>query len=102
MKAANIDTILTGTMRLDIWKKFVLLSHIRHDKEHAQAPRLNSRGRRHARSLFKLMHETIAVGRAAGVDLSEDFAVDLDRSIAAFPPTAASRKCRRVAAVESI
>jgi 2-dehydropantoate 2-reductase len=37
--------------------------------------------------LFKLMHETIAVGRAAGVDLPEDFANELDRSIAAFPPT---------------
>jgi 2-dehydropantoate 2-reductase len=37
--------------------------------------------------LLKLMHETIAVGRAAGVDLPEDFATELDRSIAAFPPT---------------
>ena len=37
--------------------------------------------------LFKLMHETTAVGRAAGVDLPEDFAMELDRSIAAFPPT---------------
>jgi 2-dehydropantoate 2-reductase len=33
------------------------------------------------------MHETTAVGRAAGVDLPEDFATELDRSIAAFPPT---------------
>ena len=37
--------------------------------------------------LFKLMHETTAVGRAAGVDLPEDFATELDRSIGAFPPT---------------
>jgi 2-dehydropantoate 2-reductase len=37
--------------------------------------------------LFKLMHETIAVGRAAGVNLLDDFAAELDRSIAAFPPT---------------
>ena len=37
--------------------------------------------------LFKLMHETTAVGRAAGIDLPEDFAMELDRSIAAFPPT---------------
>ena len=35
--------------------------------------------------LFKLMHETIDVGRAAGVDLPEDFATELERSIAAFP-----------------
>jgi 2-dehydropantoate 2-reductase len=37
--------------------------------------------------LYKLMHETIAVGRAAGVDFPTDFAADLDRSIAAFLPT---------------
>ena len=28
--------------------------------------------------LFKLMHETIAVGCAAGVDLPEDFATELN------------------------
>jgi 2-dehydropantoate 2-reductase len=37
--------------------------------------------------LFKLMHETTAVGRAAAVDFPEDFAMELDRAIAAFPPT---------------
>jgi hypothetical protein len=30
--------------------------------------------------LFKLMHETIAVGRAAGIDLPEALAAELDRS----------------------
>jgi 2-dehydropantoate 2-reductase len=37
--------------------------------------------------LFKLMHETTTVGRAAGIDLPEDFATELERSIDAFPPT---------------
>ncbi len=37
--------------------------------------------------LFKLMHETIAVGRAAGVEWPEGFATELERSIQAFPPT---------------
>ena len=33
------------------------------------------------------MHETIAVGRAAGIDFRQDFPAELDPSVAAFPPT---------------
>src|SRR5260370_26018846 len=33
------------------------------------------------------MHETIAVGRAAGVEFPPDFAAELDRWVASFPPT---------------
>jgi 2-dehydropantoate 2-reductase len=36
---------------------------------------------------YKLMHETIAVGRAAGVKFPPDFPADLDGLVAAFPPT---------------
>ena len=36
---------------------------------------------------FKLMHETMAVGRAAGVEFPPDFAAELDRAVAGFPPT---------------
>ena len=36
---------------------------------------------------YRLMHETIAVGRAAGVEFPPDFQEELDRSVAAFPPT---------------
>jgi ketopantoate reductase len=30
---------------------------------------------------YKLMHETMAVGRAAGVEFPSDFAAELDRSV---------------------
>ena len=33
------------------------------------------------------MHETIGVGRAAGVEFPPDFAAELDRWVASFPPT---------------
>jgi 2-dehydropantoate 2-reductase len=34
---------------------------------------------------FKPMHETIAVGRAAGVEFAPDLPAELERSVAAFP-----------------
>jgi 2-dehydropantoate 2-reductase len=33
------------------------------------------------------MHETMAVGRATGVEFPPDFEEELGRSVAAFPPT---------------
>src|SRR5262249_36264908 len=36
---------------------------------------------------YKLMHETMAVGHAAGVEFPPDFPAELDRSVAAFPST---------------
>ena len=88
MKAAHIDATLTGNMLLDIWKKFVLLSGTSGMTASTRQPLGLIREDVDTRALlFKLMHETIAVGRAAGVDLPEDFAAELDRSIAAFPPT---------------
>ena len=88
MKAGNVDITLMENMLLDIWKKFVLLSGtsgmtastrksiglIREDADMRDL-------------LLKLMNETFAVGRAAGVDLPADFATELERSTAAFPPT---------------
>jgi 2-dehydropantoate 2-reductase len=75
MKAANIDITLTENMLLDIWKKFVLLS----GTSGMTASTRKSLGLIREDSdmrglLFKLMNETTAVGRAAGVDLPEDFA----------------------------
>jgi 2-dehydropantoate 2-reductase len=32
------------------------------------------------------MHETMAVGRAAGVEFPPDFSAELERSVAGFPP----------------
>src|SRR5205823_4999705 len=37
--------------------------------------------------LYRLMHETMAVGRAAGVEFPPDFPAELERSVASFPPT---------------
>jgi 2-dehydropantoate 2-reductase len=88
MKAAHIDVTLTGNMLLDIWKKFVLLSGTSGMTASTRQPPGLIREDVDMRALlFKLTHETIAVGRAAGVDLPEAFAAELDRSIAAFPPT---------------
>src|SRR5262245_52387103 len=35
---------------------------------------------------FRLMHETMAVGRAAGVVFPPDFPTELERSVAGFSP----------------
>jgi 2-dehydropantoate 2-reductase len=88
MKAANVDITVTKNMLLDIWKKFVLLSGTSGMTASTRKSLGLIREDADMRALlFKLMHETTAVGRAAGVDLPEDFAMELDRSIAAFPPT---------------
>ena len=88
MKAAHIDVTLTENILLDIWKKFVLLSGTSGMTASTRQPLGLIREDVDMRALlFKLMHETIAVGRAAGVNLPDDFAAELDRSIAAFPPT---------------
>ena len=88
MKAGNVDITLTENMLLDIWKKFVLLSGTSGITASTRKSLGLIREDADMRALlFKLMHETTAVGRAAGVDLPEDFATELDRSIAAFPPT---------------
>jgi hypothetical protein len=88
MKAGNVDITLTENMLLDIWKKFVLLSGTSGMTANTRKSLGLIREDSDMRALlFKLMNETIAVGRAAGVDLPEDFATELDRSVAAFPPT---------------
>jgi 2-dehydropantoate 2-reductase len=88
IKAANVDIILTENMLLDIWKKFVLLSGTSGMTASTRKSLGLIREDVDMRALlFKLMHETIAVGRAAGVDLPEDFATELERAIDAFPPT---------------
>src|SRR6516164_8429578 len=78
MKAAAIDITLTDQMLLEIWKKFVVLSGtsgitastrqtfgvIRDDEDMCAF-------------FYKLMHETIAVGRAAGVEFPPEFPAEL-------------------------
>ena len=86
IKAANIDITLTDHMLLDLWKKFVLLSASGITASTRQ-PLGVIRDDEDMRAFFyKLMHETMAVGRAAGVEFPSDFPAELDRSVAAFPP----------------
>jgi 2-dehydropantoate 2-reductase len=88
MKAANIEITLTDHMLLDIWKKFVLLSGTSGITASTRQPLGVIRDDADMRAFFyKLMHETIAVGRAAGVEFPPDFAAELDRWVASFPPT---------------
>jgi len=88
MKAANIEITLTDHMLLDIWKKFVLLSGTSGITASTRQPLGAIRDDEDMRAFFyRLMHETIAVGRAAGVEFPPDFAAELDRWVASFPPT---------------
>jgi 2-dehydropantoate 2-reductase len=88
IKAANIDITLADHMLLDIWKKFVLLSGTSGITASTRQPLGVIRDDEDMRAFFrKLMHETIAVGRAAGVEFPLEFPAELDRSVATFPPT---------------
>jgi 2-dehydropantoate 2-reductase len=88
IKATNIDIALTDHMLLDIWKKFVLLSGTSGITASTRQPLGVIRDDEDMRAFFyKLMHETIAVGRAAAVEFPPDFPIELDRSVAAFAPT---------------
>lgn len=88
IKAAGVDITLTDQMLLGIWKKFVLLSGTSGITASTRQPLGVIRDDPDMRALFyKLMHETMAVGRAAGVAFPPDFPAELDRSVAAFPST---------------
>jgi 2-dehydropantoate 2-reductase len=88
MKAAKIDITLADDMLLDLWKKFVLLSGTSGGTASTRQPLGIIRDDADMRGfLRKLMQETMAVGRAAGVALPPDFADELDRSVETFPPT---------------
>jgi 2-dehydropantoate 2-reductase len=88
MKAANIEITLTDHMLLDIWKKFVLLSGTSGITASTRRPLGVIRDDEDMRAFFyRLMRETIRVGRAAGVEFPPDFAAELDRWVASFPPT---------------
>jgi 2-dehydropantoate 2-reductase len=88
MKSAGIDITLSDHMLVDIWKKFVLLSGTSGITASTRQPLGVIRDDEDMRAFFfKLMHETMAVGRAAGVELAADFAAELERSVATFPPT---------------
>jgi 2-dehydropantoate 2-reductase len=88
IKAANIDIKLTDHMLLDLWKKFVLLSGTSGMTSSTRQPLGVIRDDDDMRAFFyKLMHDTMAVGRAAGVRFPPDFQAELDHLVATFPPT---------------
>jgi 2-dehydropantoate 2-reductase len=88
MKAAGVDINLSDHMLLEIWKKFVVLSGTSGITASTRQPLGVIRTDEDMRAFFyKLMYEAIAVGRAAGVELPPDLSADIDRSVAAFPPT---------------
>jgi 2-dehydropantoate 2-reductase len=88
IKAAGIDITLTDNMLLDLWKKFVLLCGTSGITAGTRQPLGVIREDEDMRAFFyKLMHETMAVGHAAGVVFPPDFPAQLDRSVAGFPPT---------------
>jgi 2-dehydropantoate 2-reductase len=87
IKAANIDITVTDHILLDIWKKFVLLSGTSGITASTRQPIGVIRDDEDMRAfLYRLMQETIDVGRAAGVEFSPDFQAELDRSVAGFHP----------------
>jgi 2-dehydropantoate 2-reductase len=88
MRAANIDVTLSEHMLVDLWKKFVLLSGTSGITASTRQPLGVIRDDADIRSFFfKLMNETIAVGRAAGVEFPADFPAKLENSVTSFPPT---------------
>jgi 2-dehydropantoate 2-reductase len=87
MKAAGLDIALSDNMLLDLWKKFVLLSGTSGITASTRQPLGVIREDEDMRGLlFKLMQETMAVGRAGGVEFPPDFAAELERSVTGFPP----------------
>jgi 2-dehydropantoate 2-reductase len=87
MKAAGLDITLADHMLIDLWKKFVLLSGTSGITASTRVPLGVIRDDDDMRALlFRLMHETMAVARAAGVMLGDDFKAELERSVAGFSP----------------
>jgi 2-dehydropantoate 2-reductase len=88
MRASGIDISIADRMLLEIWKKFVLLSGTSGATASTRQTLGVIRDDPDMRAFFyRLMRETMAVGRAEGVEFPPDFPEELDRSVAAFPPT---------------
>jgi len=87
IKSAGIDITLADHMLVDIWKKFVMLSGTSGITASTRQPLGVIRDDEDMRAFFfKLMDETMAVGRAAGVALPADYAAELERAVTGFPP----------------
>jgi 2-dehydropantoate 2-reductase len=87
IRNANIDIMLADHMLVDIWKKFVLLSANSGMTASTRQPLGVIREDADMRAFFyRLMQETMTVGRATGVEFPPDFPAELDRLVAAFSP----------------
>jgi 2-dehydropantoate 2-reductase len=87
-KAANIDITLTDHMRLDLWKKFVVLSGTSGMTASTRQPLGVARDDPDMRAFFfQLLDETMAVARASGIEFPPDYTQERDRMVASFPPT---------------
>ena len=74
MKAAGIDITATGDMLLEIWKKFVVLSGTSGITASTRQPLGVIRDDADMRAFFfRLMHETMAVGRAVASSFRPTF-----------------------------
>jgi 2-dehydropantoate 2-reductase len=88
IKAAGIDITLSNDMLLDLWKKFALLTGTSGATASTRQPLGVIRDDPDMRAfIVRLMQETAAVGRAAGVPFAGDFEAELERTVASFPPT---------------
>lgn len=77
LRKAGIKAAISADIRRTIWEKFVLLVGISGATTAMRAPVGPIRANPRARAfLLQLMQETVAVGRAQGVNLSADFADD--------------------------
>jgi 2-dehydropantoate 2-reductase len=82
----EVPITLTDQMLLEIWKKFVVLSGTSSVTASTRQPLGVIRDDQHMRAFFfTLMHETMAVGRAVGVEFPADFPAELERLVATFP-----------------
>ncbi|HEY7247385.1 MAG TPA: 2-dehydropantoate 2-reductase [Xanthobacteraceae bacterium] len=87
MKAAKLEITLSDDMLVDLWKKFVLLSGTSGITAGTRQTLGVIRDDPDMRALlYKLMQETTAVGRAAGVGFPPGFPAELDRAVAGFAP----------------
>jgi len=88
IEKAGIEIVLTDQMKTELWKKFVLLSGTSSVTASTRQPLGPILADEDTRNLFfTLMAEALAVGKAAGVAFPPDFEQELDRAVAAFPPT---------------
>ena len=75
LSSAGIDTELSSDIRRTLWEKYVFLVGLSGTTATIRAPIGAIRENAQTRAfLFDLMKETVAVGRAHGVDLPEDYA----------------------------